>query len=374
MTAFTRPQVLSMTTLSIALAPAKYASHYTPGERLSGQVTLFSDSEVELTSLKMSLGYEVLGRTSDEEIVDTEMLTTQQVFEGEHTFGFEFELPFSLCSYDGEHIQIRWFVLAQLQGAQRHLIEDRVEFALYGGAGDDSSRPDEEWPPLDVAGNDYGMGCIVPTALVCCGLLAWGALPLIQGLGFEEMIESVLDSPGWYIFGGIVFAFVALVLAVMLHRWLASKMLESVSIDIQPWPLRVGGSHLYVMDMMPSRDLNLNSASVRLTCTATLSFEDNEGDSSSTSHVVFEQAYELSSQVSLKKGTRVRWTTLIELPTTVPMSFESLNTRVEWELETTLDIPNWPDWEDTHGVEVCAQLGESVKRMGEEPGPEPVPW
>lgn len=366
-----------MSMFSITLSAPQYADHYVPGERLEGVLTITSEEEVKFKSLDVSLGYMALGRTDDEEVIKTRLLADKPLDAGTHTFGFEFVLPSSPCSHDGEHIEVMWFISAKtnegLMGMLRSSRADKVEFVLHGGTGDLPHREDEVVPPaLDVEDNDYGLGCIIPTGLAGLGLLAFGVWPLIQEGEVKYMIEYVLDSLFSYLFGVFVLCAFVYAFGLMVHRWLASQLFESVSVNLEPWPMRIGSSSLCVVEVMPKRDLMLNEAFVHLSCEEIVTYSDGEGDSTSVPHVVFEQKYVLSPQVELKKGELVRWSALIELPADMSVSFDSSNNEVKWTLQTSLDVPNWPDWDDSHEVQVFAKWDKPMNEVREDA--EPVAW
>lgn len=348
-----------MSTLSIALSPPQFADHYAPGERLKGVLTVTSEEQVKFKSLDVSLGYLVVGELEDREIVSTISLMNRSLSVEEHDFAFE--LPSSPCSYKGQTIDIKWFVSAQLlelSGATS--VSGPCYFTLRGGAGDPPREGEVMPAPLDVKSNDRGWDYIFPSALVLLGMIAFLVWFLMQGP--ERMMEMLDEYDRLFIVS--VFSFVCCFgwfcysLGGMVHRWLAVGVLDFIHVEVEPWPLRVGGSSLYTIDVTPKRDLMLNVACVRLSCVEIAKYKDVDGGEHEHNRKVFEQKHVLSQEVSLVKGERVQWTALIELPTTVPMSFELRNSRVEWTLETTLDILNWPDWKDSHGVKVCAQLGE----------------
>jgi len=46
------------------------------------------------------------------------------------------------------------------------------------------------------------------------------------------------------------------------------------------------------------------------------------------------------------------------LPSDAPHSFECTDNRVVWEINTHMDIPLGPDWDDTHKLEVSPDYSE----------------
>ena len=353
---------------SIHIDPPLYAQHHVPAERLKGTVELGEGAAPR--ALEVRLGYEILGKDQTEHIERTQAFGPADL--RARSVAFEFDLPHeSPSTYDGQLIQVRWFVEVRCDGDQGRAPE-RAPFVLRGAQGAGPLRPQETIPAhFDLTDNDYGAGCLLPTALIVLGLLLCGVWPMLQASPLAGLGDALGESPVLYFLGALVWGLSVLVLVFMLRRWMASRLLESVSIELRPWPLRVGGQHLYVMDILPSRSFDIHAATVTLTCNELVSYQDGD-DTTIEPCVVFEQVFTLCEEASLRKGERVRWTTQIQLPHDAPMSFGSKQSGVEWTLETLIDVRRWPDWEDIHDIRVLARGGDAP--LPAETTGEPIPW
>lgn len=329
---------------------------FSPGDRVEGELVITTHKPLKCKNVLAKLqctahGY---GNTTSKDIEST------SVFMGElpagiHRFPFSFELPAGPYTYHGHYTNLEWGVQGYLD----------IPWAIDKKHFDTFMLLNRQLPAHiievipeqpDAHKHSSGFGW-----LGCGGILALvaGLLGLITIMEDGDMICFALGAA----LPAAIFLFVGM------RAFLASRVIHTPHITLDPWPIRPGQASLYRFTFTPGSDLTLNSVVVELKCKEVV-VRGHGTDSTTHTHEVYSDIFTLNAGEHHPKGKPVELAQEILIPDHVPASFELPSNRVVWTIETRVDIPNWPDWKDSHALHVAA----SHTTPTPEPDPPGVAW
>lgn len=123
------------------------------------------------------------------------------------------------------------------------------------------------------------------------------------------------------------------------------------AVVLAPWPLAPGMTSRYTLTFTPGQDITINGISLILKGEEQATKGAGE-HSTRLTHLVHEQSFTLTGETHLKKGQQAQFTFDLPIPPHAPFSFRSESNVIAWTLDTHIDIPNWPDWQNEHALEV----------------------
>ncbi len=330
---------------------------YSPGDALCGEIVIRTQKKLKCKNVLAKLqcfahGY---GNNASKEIAKL------SVFQGElppgtHRFSFEFMMPAGPYSYQGHYTNLEWGVQGYVD-IPWAIDKKTTEHFTLSSAHIPSHLAEQVPAQPDAHKNGQGLIPLV----IGSGVMGLGVVLGVVALASDTVIAIIAIA--LLVIGGIVFA-------IGLRSFLAARVITTPHITIEPWPLRLGQSAQYTLTFTPGTYLNLNSASLKLVCKEIV-VRGSGTDATTHTHEVHSEVYNLTAGSSHQKGQPVTLTQAVTLPAHLPTSFTLPSNKVVWELHTHIDIPNWPDWKDSHAVHVCPRRGDEAKEQPtvSSPGP-----
>ncbi|MEM1347382.1 MAG: hypothetical protein AAGI01_02425 [Myxococcota bacterium] len=336
---------------------------YYPGDVITGKVELHADKDFTCTSLSCDLMWYAHGvGNTRENSVESKELASGHVAAGTHEYPFSFELPPGPYTWRGETINLDWGVKATADIPWARDPSDRADFVLAVGP---VAAPPEPMHAQDALMTENGVGGVII-----------GVVALLFGVG---MIGVAFVGEGDAFCCGLISLIAGFVFFTMgMHRFMAARMVGEVRFSCEPWPLHPGQTLTHMVTFTPQMSMRLSSMKATLTGKE-IAIQGYGTDKTTYTHTFYEREVQLCGQGSLPSGQEAVFVGVFELPEDAPYSFQCADNRFVWEINTHMDIPMWPDWDDTHALEVSPdyeQLRKPANELLDAPtgGPEGPAW
>ncbi|MDF1663547.1 MAG: hypothetical protein P1V97_17380 [Planctomycetota bacterium] len=339
---------------------------YAIGDIVRGRVTVQANSNCTcngliLTGLWRAHGH---GNRASEDCHEEILFRGDWTAGQKETFPFHFEVPPGPLSFHGHYLNVDWFVgvTADIPWALDPSAEE--DFIVFQEKDDDTIIALGEFglvPELDkhlglsassvdtfkthrieVVSNSQslsGMGPLIAGIVLAVGLL------------FSCIFGSVLISdfgPFALLFAVLPLAMTSMVAFFLVRNFLAEKKLGKVEVKLQPSALFAPGRRGDLeVKFCPTAAASLNKV------TASLKGQERvirgSGSNRTThTHVIFEEDFTLCEARALSVGEPVTLQANFKLPDNAPISFKASDNFLEWTIAIHIDIPSWPDWNESH--------------------------
>ena len=315
--------------MSVTLTVSLKREAYTAGEVVRGEVVADVAVAERCSGLRVALSWWTHGG-GDAHHEDAAELVA---FDGEwakgvHRYPFELELPADATpSYAGHLLRGDWIVRAEAKlpweqvTAQQELIVAAGEVA-----------PRVEPPPArDEAAEEslpwwLGAGFFTMFIGLCALVIRQtGELGLAAALAVLSGVTAITCA------------------VVATRRVQLRRRLGPVELETTPWPLRPGDAFTHTIRFTPPRDLEADAITVTLIGLETM--RRGQGTTSETlRHVLHEHTATLAAHTTFPAGQPVTLDAALALPADAPPTFASGYNRLEWRVQTHLELLACPDW------------------------------
>jgi hypothetical protein len=341
---------------------------YTVGEAVRGTVYVSVNSDCKCDAFIISCMWRAHGRGNQANHPSHE----ETVFKGEwkagesHSFPFEFEAPPGPLTYHGHYLNVDWYIhaTADIPWALDPSAEEDFHLALADGddtvvaigsegampelvqyLGQSASEVDSlKADRLIVDPGSQALGALLPViAMIVMGIGLFISV-IMTALMFEDM--GVVA----FLIGPLPIAVTSAIAFFLMRNSLAEKKLGKVDIKITPQVLLGAGSEAAVeVTFCPTASISLNS--VKATLTGKERVISGSGSNRTThTHELHKIELVLSESRQLTPGEPVTLRAPFEIPEDAPCSFSASDNYLEWNLNTHIDIPKWPDWSANRSV------------------------
>ena len=305
---------------------------YHPGDRVTGEVRVKVDREVERQTLRATLGWRTHGRGNrHEESVHELVLHEGRWGSGESPrYAFEFTLPKDgPFTYHGRYLNVDWYVEARSDIPWARDPRAREDLLVAPPEGVVPRLRDRDLPPEHRDGLAHHPALAAGIAGIF--LLVAGGLALAS---------AVTDFPALSVAFPLVAA--GLVGFAPLRRFVASRHTGEVEIEVGG----VEGSEIPCRVWLDTKDPGrLGGVHARLQLHEIVT--SGSGTNRSTHK---HQAYECpaSLQPAGRDARGHRYEGRVSLPDPAPCSFAAPDNRLRWQLEVQVEVEGWPDWKKGH--------------------------
>jgi hypothetical protein len=334
---------------------------FEPGDRVTGRVIVDVDKSVRCDGLTVTHLWKTHGRgNTDRGEVGAETLFTGEWESGRYEYEFDFEQPPGPQTYHGENLNVDWYVhvTADIPWALDPDSETD-HLARYTGSLDDYRVGHSE--TVENAGQQQRDGC------VGCSLLFGG---LFVSIAILLLAMTFLDSGEGALFEALVFLGVGGVMSWFgAAKFLAQKKLGDVSVELTPTHLYPGEDVRCVVTISPPKSTDINR--IRYTLTAQEVVIRGSGtDKRTYEHELHEdiKVNRWNDTRTLQAGGENTFEQTFTIPENAAPSFDSgYDNKLEWAIQTEVDIPNWPDWSTKNVmIVVPGERGSAGDAAGEE--------
>lgn len=339
---------------------------YSVGDIVRGRVTLRANSNCTCNGLILTGFWRAHGHGNRA----TEDCHEEILFRGEwsagqtETYSFHFEVPPGPLTYHGHYLNVDWFVgvTADIPWALDPSVEE--DFIVFQDQNDDTIIALGEFGLVPELDKHLGLSAssvdtfrthrieVVSNSQSLSGMgpLIAGIV-LAVGLFFSCIFGSVLlddFGPFALLFAVLPLGMTSMVAFFLIRNFLAEKKLGKVDVKLQPSALFAPGRRGDLeVQFCPTAPAALNKV------TASLKGQERvirgSGSNRTThTHVLYEQDFTLCEARDLTVGDPVKLLASFELPDDAPYSFKASDNYLEWTIGIHIDIPSWPDWNETH--------------------------
>lgn len=354
-----------MTKAVLRISLDESSARYLPGQPLHGRVELEVPAPV---SCRIS----IVARWGVSTRAPSGGTGELEIYRGECTAGetlsqpFTIDLPRGPLTYDGELVNLVWWIEAH---AQLSAGSDQTTKAVISLHSDGSVDPD--WGLLyDKLSHQFHLAgeilekekpqeaperiVIKPTPGMKAGCIACGLAPVAVGVILILWIlfgslsrgdtQSVVILIAALVLGGVVLS--RLVWVVFLGNWLATRRLGDVRFDVTPRLVRSGAPISFRVSFNPRKALAIDGAVATLEAEERL---EQKGERRTTirRHTVSRTEQEFSPRRDLPAGLPVVLGGTIRLPENPPASFGAEHQELSWRLGVRVRIRGGADWEST---------------------------
>ena len=323
---------------------------YEPGELVTGRLVVEVFEAVRCDGLSIQHRWKTHGRgNTDRGIADNEVVFSGEWDEpGTYEYEFEFTQPPGPQTYHGHHLNVDWYVYATAD----------IPWALDRYAG-----PREDY----IIGSEDNLTSSDEEMQGCLGCLGGVGLTLVVSAGFM-VLSTFQGGDGESLIGGLVLLAVGGGLAwIAFSRILASKKLGEIDVSFEPERAIPGEEVTCRVSITPPESTELNGLQHTLSA-AEVVVRGSGTNKSTYRQDLFEASAETSwpGPETLEGGVEHVFEQTFVIPEDAPPSFDSGDdNKLEWLVETHVDIPSWPDWSGRDTLIVVP--GEASKPQPERP-------
>lgn len=312
---------------------------YKAGEIIHGKVVVVVDSPVKCNGLTLSHFWKTHGRGN----TNTGPTYAQTLFEGKWQESGQYEYDFSVeqhagpKSYHGHLLNVDWFLRAEADIPWALDPDHEVDYLVdFDGPKQDYDFGATQTFQSGEAELQAGRGCALLFGFL---FLVGSALLLLVFLSDQGEVGALIVSMvGTVISGGLIYAGVS--------RRLAKKKLGEIEVTISPKRIYPGELIQCKLQLTPPKPVEIN----KIRC-ALLAEEVVVRGSGTSSRTYRQQLHNRAERIKpARNGTLAANKTHVfevsfEIPIDAPPSFASGNdNKLQWRVETEIDIPSWPDW------------------------------
>lgn len=313
------------------------ATNYKIGETVKGKVTIEVDKECQCDKLILQKYWSTHGKGNRASGVKEELNLFQGTWQpGKYEYPFSFVLNDGPFSYHGHYINVDWYLNAQADIPWSIDPKDEIEYILEKSDTDQTdSLPAYEFHnkqsnTLDL--NKYPLLRLFPLIFVIAGIL----MIYFQG---DLFIGGVFTIVGTVIFYKLI------------QSSIAERKLGKVKCELLENILRPGDDLHFSISFEPASNVTINTASVRLVGKE-VAISGSGTNTTTHSHTFHSEEMPILMQGSFSGGMPVRDKRRLKVPAGAAASFTASDNRLEWQLVVNIDIPKWPDWENSLSITV----------------------
>ncbi|MGM0557831.1 MAG: hypothetical protein ACQEVA_15710 [Myxococcota bacterium] len=337
---------------------------FEPGDRVTGRVVVDVDKAVRCDGLTVTHQWKTHGRGNvDRGAVGAETLFAGEWEPGRYEYAFDFGQPPGPETYHGHNLNVDWYVHATADIPWALDPDAEVDHLVrYTGSPQDYQVGNPE--TVQNAGR-HRQGCGGCVAIFGGMFLVPGVLALVVAWTSAEVealfVGLILSAIGGFlIWSGV-------------SRRLAEKKLGDVEVTLVPAHVHPGGDVRCVVTIRPPKLLEINC--IQYTFAGEEVVVRGSGTNSRTYRHQLHEDIEVDrwgEQKTLQAGVEHTFEQAFTIPVDAPPSFDSADdNKLEWWIQTEVDIPTWPDWSTRNLMIVvpgdAGSTGESSTEHDSEP-------
>ena len=332
---------MSRCDLSIVLEQAE--GRVAAGSRIAGFVGVVVNKRVKTRGLHIQLVCKTHGRGNKwKEVAHDEVAFVGEWEAGEQQlYPFDFKVPDGPVSYDGELLNVSWFVYAYTDIPWGYDPEVEVEVEVVPSIGRCRQGP------LATHVNDMPSG---PAAMMIAGLIVpitflFGFAPwLMFGVDGGMPLPVIIFLIFWT---GVAWGIGGFAALALLRNPIARYRLGDFDVAVEPTEVYAGDEVTLIIKHGTTSSTQLRSVTAVLMAREVVVSGTGTNKTTHT-HTILEQ-----SEVLLQNGTLPssgRLDTTFRIPTDAPPSFGVSSNRLSWSVEVRVDLPLWPDLNEVAGL------------------------
>lgn len=312
-------------------------TNYLLGDTVKGQVTVEVNKECKCDGLVLKKYWRTHGKGNRSSGGREALNLFQGVWQpGIYTYSFSFELNDGPFSYHGHYINVDWYLSAQADIPWAIDPADEVEFILEKGteelpdnlSGYEMHHVDDKVSSIQ----DFGVFKYFPLLFVIAGV-------------------AIIYYEQSYLFGGIFSIVGAVVFYKVIQSSIAEKKLGNVECSIDENNVNAGENISFTIAFTPNTDITINAASVKL-IGKEVAVSGSGTKKTTHTHTLYANETAILSRGTFTKGMPVRDKCRFDIPLDAAPSFNASDNCISWTLDIEIDIPRWPDWENSLPVNV----------------------
>lgn len=327
-----------MATISTTLNRSSHI--YSPGDELLAHVKISSSGVTSCKHIHVRLQQRAHGSGAPSvNVIDERTLSSDDIATGTHEYNVSFKLPSGPYSYQGTHTNLTWEVEAYIERGMGRDIQQSTPFVLQRDASAPVVMPTTILTQAETPYHKHTRKILLFALFI--------ALPLFL-LSIAILFKTGTKGLGCFFISGLTLLISG---GMSLHHQMTSNVIKNATVKISPWPATTGNQAHYTLSFEAGVDLDIQAISATLQAKEIALTSPNDA-SVTHQHVVHEEVVPLSPAISLKKGQHHTIEHTFNIPEGAPNSFELWLNRLQWHIITTIDIPNWPDWNNVHVIHV----------------------
>ena len=338
---------MSRCDLSIVLEQAD--GRVAAGSRLAGFVGVVVNKGVNTRGLHIQLVCRTHGRGNKwKEVAHDEVAFVGRWEAGEQQlYPFDFKVPDGPVSYDGELLNVSWFVYAYTDIPWGYDPEVEVEVEVVPGIARHRQGAMASYSDPVPSGKT----AVIVAAVTIPFTLAFGSAPwLMFGADSSMPLPVILFLMVW---SGLAYGMGGFLVFNLLRNPLARRRLGEFEVAVTPSDLYAGEDVQVTI-----RHETGNSTHIR-SVVAVLKAEEVVVSGSGTNKTTHRHTVVEERKVLLQTGTLPpsgRMEATLKVPPGAPPSFGVSSNRLSWTVEVLVDLPMWPDL--TESVPLLVKPGE----------------
>ena len=313
------------------------STNYKLGETVRGKVTVEVDKECQCDKLTLHKCWSTHGKGNRTSGAKEELILFQGTWQpGKYEYEFSFVLNDGPFSYHGHYINVDWYLKTQADIPWSIDPKDEVEFILEKSeVNQTDSLPayelyHHESNALDLT--KYPLIRIFPLIFVFAGI-------------------AMIYFEGTLFFGGVFIIVGSVIFYKTIQSSIAERKLGKVKCDILENKLRPGDDLHFSIGFEPGSNITINAASVRLVGKE-VAVSGSGTNTTTHTYTFHSEEMPILTQGSFTRGMPVRDKRRLKIPADAAASFTVSDNRIEWQLVIDIDIPKWPDWENSLSISV----------------------
>lgn len=324
-----------MSKCDVAISTQK--TNYKLGDTVKGQVTVEVNKECKCDGLVLKKYWLTHGKGNRSRGVREELELFQGVWQpGVYTYSFSFVLDEGPFSYHGHYINIDWYLSAQADIPWALDPKDEVEFIL---------EKDIDNVPENIKGYELHHEASKTISLTNIGYFKY--FPLLFVIAGVLMIYFGNE---WFM-GGIFTIVGSIIFYKLIQSSIAERKLGGVQCVIDEYNLRPGDYLNFSVSFTPKSNISINAASVKL-IGREVAVSGSGTNKTTHTHTFHKEETPILAQGSFSSGMPVRDKRRLEIPGNAAPTFSTSDNQIEWSIVVLIDIPKWPDWEDSLSITV----------------------
>ena len=310
---------------------------YGPGERIRGHVVLEVSRQTNVRKTQISLGWHTTGRGDTAQGSIRQLDLPGQTYEpGRHRIPFEFRMPSQgPPSYEGQLIHVQWHVKASVD---LPWAKDPTHMATFRSAQNRAWIDPAHGTNIVRKHLDLSRGW---TKIVLATVLVFFALCSVV-LAFE-VDEELLG----FLCAGVILLGLALYFGyVGGHRLLSTRLVKNAKLHPDSWPALLGDTFRYHFEFDAGIKMQVTKVRMTLRCTERATYTRGT-DTVTETRTLFEETITAGLyDKTFAKKEHAHYTGQWQLGTHFPPTISLYRNSVDWVVEVSMDIPNWPDWKE----------------------------
>ncbi len=290
---------------------------YCDGEKITGQVVVQVQKEVNCKSLTLGTAWVTHGRGN----VDSGQVDSAEIFSGPWQAGQEYRYAFELATagwpptYYGTYLNVSHQVQARAKLAWAFDPKAEAEFPVSA-----TKAPDDLMPTAKKSGCSLGI----------VGWILGGIFIAIFGVLFLFLVPVLL------VVGGLIWFFTS---------YLPKSLTGKVDVQVEPKRLKPGEKVAGSISFAPKRRVRINEVCYTVQC-------EEKCVSGSGSNRTTHRHEVMSTKVTLLEAGDLlpRQNQSLDFEFSVPKdagpSMKFSDNELNWSVELRIDIPRWPDWSE----------------------------